>query len=269
MLPVRVFGNDGLLTILTKASSVCTVVNGELRRALSEAKMNERQLAEAIGADPATVSRWVSDERRLPHLRLRLAASDVLGVDDVTLWPNGARSALKVGPDREVHTVYPTRSAIPRSLWQTLIAAAEKDLVFAGYTNYFLWLEIPGLAATLRNKAEAGVSVRFLLGDPGSETTRARQAAEGAPISLTARIAVTLAELEKLRDAGVQARFSDYMGMSVFRFGNDMIVSGGPVQAMGHDAPALHLRQRQSDGIFAAYAGHLETLWQGATAVWR
>ncbi|MER5326158.1 hypothetical protein [Streptosporangium roseum] len=34
--------------------------------------------------------------------------------------------------------------------------------MFAGYTNYFLWLEHPDLAKVLKRKAEQGCKIRFL-----------------------------------------------------------------------------------------------------------
>jgi len=244
------------------------MANDALRHAMAVAHKTERDVASACDVDVKTVSRWLSDESILPHPRHRWSVAETLGVDESVLWPEAIRSAVKVGPDKEIVSVYPVRSAIPRSLWRTLIVGAEKDLAFAGYTNYFTWLEIPGLAGTLRRKAENGCSVRFVVGDPDSEVTRRRQEAENVPLSLSVRIQVTLAELGKLRGAGVQARFSDYMGMSVYRFDDDLIVSGGPVQAMGHDAPALHLRRRQDDGIAAAYAAHVEALWEAARPVW-
>src|SRR5436309_8240621 len=102
------------MTNLTKIRTVGIVPNDVLRRALADAKMTERQLAERIGADPATVSRWVSDPTRTPQPRLRYAVADLLKVDEVSLWPNAVRTAVKTGPDREVLAVYPTRSAMPR-----------------------------------------------------------------------------------------------------------------------------------------------------------
>ncbi len=51
----------------------------------------------------------------------------------------------------------------------------DKNITLAGYTNYFLWLELPNIRAVLRRKAESGCTVRFLIGDPDSETTRHRE----------------------------------------------------------------------------------------------
>ncbi|WP_338325608.1 hypothetical protein [Streptomyces hoynatensis] len=97
------------------------------------------------------------------------------------LWPNAAKAVLKTGPDREVVSVYPYRSACPSSVWRQLITDAGTELTFAGYTNYFLWLDHANLAAVLRRKARSGASVRFLLGVPDAEVTRPARAWNGPP----------------------------------------------------------------------------------------
>jgi len=52
--------------------------------------------------------------------------------------------------------------------------------------------------------------VRFLIGDPDSELTRSREQDEDVALTLSTRIRVTLAELEKIRDQpGIEARYSD------------------------------------------------------------
>ena len=89
--------------------------------------MTERQLAEHIGADPLTISRWITEDR-LPHSRLRWAAAQVLGCDEVDLWPRAARTALKTGPDREVISVYPSHAAVPGAVWQRLIGDATAEI---------------------------------------------------------------------------------------------------------------------------------------------
>ncbi|MFF3086747.1 hypothetical protein ACFVRB_17090 [Streptomyces nojiriensis] len=77
---------------------------------------------------------------------------------------------------------------------------AHRELEFAGYTNYFLWLEQANLAGALHRKALGGCRVRFLIGDPSSPVTAAGEAEEGVPLTLSTRIAVTLSELEEGRD---------------------------------------------------------------------
>ncbi|WP_405424609.1 XRE family transcriptional regulator [Streptomyces erythrochromogenes] len=238
-------------------------MNHALRRAMADAKMTEAQLAEACGVDTKTVSRWITAPNRIPHARHRWAASEALGEEEAALWPNAVRSALSTGPDREIVQVFPYRSAAPTSLWKSLVTKAQRDLVFAGYTNYFLWLEQANLAGALRRKAEGGCRVRFLVGDPDSPVTAAREAEEGVPLTLSTRIAVTLNELEKLHEVdGIEGRFeTGHVNLSVFRFDDEMIVTPILARRVGHDSPMMHLRRRQTDGMFDRFAAHVEELW--------
>ncbi|MEW2163879.1 DUF5919 domain-containing protein [Streptomyces sp. NPDC007084] len=237
-------------------------MNEPLQRAMARARITDRQLAERVSVDVKTVSRWLTEDGRIPRARHRWAVADVLGEDEGVLWPEAARKAVKLGPDREVISVYPYRSAVPASLWRTLITRAEQQLDFAGYTNYFLWLEQANFATALRRKATGGCRVRFIVGDPDSEVTRQREQDEGVALSLSTRIRVTLAELEKVREQ-VDARFSSgHTHLSVFRFDNDMIVTPLLTHSVGHDAPTLHLRRCQADGMFDRFASHVEELWR-------
>lgn len=181
------------------------------------------------------------------------------------LWPDSVRANVKTGYDREIVSAYPHRSFVPRTLWQDLISGARREMVFAGYTNYFLWLDLPDLRSVLRRRAEAGVHIRWLVGDPDSPVTAQREEVEGVPLTISTRINVTLDELGKLRDAApsVAARFSDrHIAMSVFRFDADLLVCTHLADQMGHDSPTLHLRRRQDGGLFDRYAAHIEYLWE-------
>ncbi|WP_424213545.1 DUF5919 domain-containing protein [Streptomyces sp. BI20] len=238
-------------------------MNHALRRAMASAKMTERQLADVCGVDAKTVGRWIADPARIPHARHRWAAGDALGEEESTLWPNAVRSALATGPDKEVVQVFPYRSAAPAALWRSLVTKSRRELVFAGYTNYFLWLEQANFAGALRRKAQAGCRVRFLIGDPDSPVTEAREAEEGVPLTLSTRIAVTLAELEKLRDVpAIEGRFeTGHVNLSVFRFDDEMIVTPILARHVGHDSPMMHLRRCRADGMFDRFAAHVEELW--------
>jgi transcriptional regulator with XRE-family HTH domain len=209
-------------------SSPCeSAVNHALRTALVAAKLTEIELASACGVDVKTVGRWLSEEGRTPHPRHRWAVCERLGVEEEVLWPNAVRRTVKTGPDREVTAVYPFRSYCPGSVWRKLIANARNEIVLAGYTSYFLWLEHPNLRSVLRRKAERGCSVRFLIGDPDSGVTRAREAVEDIPLTVSTRIRITLDELAKIKDVpGIEARFSDaHIALSVFIFDQEMLVT--------------------------------------------
>lgn len=220
--------------------------------------------------DVKTVSRWLTNEGRVPHPRHRWAAADALGVDESVLWPDAIKNTVKTGPDREVVTVYPYRSTCPKGVWRGLITAAKTNIILAGYTNYFLWLEHPNLAKVLKRKAEQGCRVRFLLGDPDSDVTRRREAIESVPLTVSTRIRITLAEIDQLRDVpGVEARFGDeHIAMSVFQFDDEMLVTPHLAKLVGHDSPMLHLRRHQDDGLYDRFAYHVNELWSEGRDVW-
>ncbi|MDT0447293.1 XRE family transcriptional regulator [Streptomyces johnsoniae] len=239
-------------------------LNEALRRAISAASLTPHQLARACQVEDRTVDRWLH-EGRVPRPGTRAAVAERLRVEESVLWPAAAKAVIKTGPDREVVSVYPYRSACPSSVWRSLIADAREQLTFAGYTNYFLWLDHPNLASALRKKAGAGTRVRFLLGEPGSDVARRREAVEKTALTVSTRIRITLEHLARLTDVdGLEARYSEaeqHISLSVFRFDDQMLVTPHLARLVGHDSPLLHLRRLQDDGMFDRFAAHVETLW--------
>jgi transcriptional regulator with XRE-family HTH domain len=238
--------------------------NEALRKAMTSAMLTEQDLADKCGVDIKTVSRWLAQDGRVPHPRHRYAVAEVLGVDHEMLWPDGIRRNIKTGPDREIVAVYPRRSDCPRSVWRSVFADATREITLAGYTNYFLWLDLPNLRSVLRRKAENGCQVRFLIGDPNSETTRQREHVENVPLTVSTRIRITLDELAKLGAvSGIEARFSDeHIAMSVFVFDDQMLVSTHLAHLVGHDSPLFHIQRLQDGGLYDRYAYHVAELWR-------
>jgi transcriptional regulator with XRE-family HTH domain len=236
---------------------------------MTDARLTTEDLAQRCGVDVKTIARWVTDAARMPHPRHRYAASEALGVDEAVLWPDGIRKNVKTGADREIVAVYPYRSACPKSVWRNLISGAGRQLTFAGYTNYFLWLEIPNLRAVLRRKAERGCQVRFLIGDPDSAITRYREEVERVPLTVSTRIRITLDELAKLSDLpALEVRHGDeHIAMSVFVFDEQMLVAMHLARLVGHDSPLLHIQRHQEDGLYDRFAYHITELWESGRPV--
>ncbi|WP_307795485.1 hypothetical protein [Actinacidiphila acididurans] len=57
------------------------------------------------------------------------------------LWPKAITSRVKAGGDLEIVHSYPYRSACPSTAWGESIGKADHEIFFAGYTNYFVWLD--------------------------------------------------------------------------------------------------------------------------------
>jgi transcriptional regulator with XRE-family HTH domain len=244
-------------------------VNVALRDALSHAGVTRDELARIVGVDPKTVDRWLGSDMRAPHAGTRAKVASALGVSAEMLWPRAVRAAIKTGADREILAAYPYRNACPPTVWSSLLGGAQRDVLFAGYTSYFLWQEQPRAAERLRAKAEAGVRIRFLLGDPESEVTRRREQVEDAVLSVSTRIRITLEQLRKLGPLpGLEARFSDgHISLSVFAFDGEALVTPHIADQLGHESPMLHLRRLQADGLYDRFMQHAETLWAGGRPV--
>ncbi|WP_433313565.1 XRE family transcriptional regulator [Micromonospora sp. CA-269861] len=213
--------------------------------------------------DPKTVERWIT-RGRIPHPRSRMRAAGVLGQDVEVLWPEVVRRAVKVGSDRELVGVYARRSDLPRSLFRELIDKAERRLWFGGYTSYFVWLEVPNAATTLGTKAQNGADVRFLLGDPESEVTTARERIESTPLTLATRIAMTQAEIAKSPESLATRMSERHIAMSVWVFDDEAIVATHIGAGLGQDSVTMHLRRREDGGPFDRYVEHFESLWDDA-----
>ncbi|WP_335982169.1 XRE family transcriptional regulator [Streptomyces sp. CA2R106] len=184
------------------------------------------------------------------------------------LWPRAVKSRIKTGGDQEIVRSYPYRSACPSTVWGELTANAAEELFFAGYTNYFLWLDQPQFVATLRWKLDSGCRVRFLLGDPDGDVTRHREQVEDVALSVSTRIRITLEHIGKLGShEGLEVRYSadedavNHVSLSVFRFDGDALVTPHLARLVGHDSPLLHLRKLSTGGLFDRFADHAEELW--------
>ncbi len=231
---------------------------------MADRRLSDRDLASRLGVDPRTIQRWVAEDGRTPQPRLRWAVCDALGVDEAVLWP-----AVKSGPDREVVAVYPSHSAVPPTVWQSLVADARHEIVFADVVSYWYWYDVPDLTRILRAKAEAGCRVRVMVGDPGDPLVAADEQATDIPLTLSSRIEQTLHLLEPLRDVVQVRRTMQGWGRSVYRGDDEAVAHWWLHGQMGIDFPALHLRRRQSGGIFDQVAvRHVESLWETGRPVW-
>ncbi len=238
---------------------------------MEEAGLSARQLAYRVGVSPKQVERWVSNEDLTPHARNREDAARALGVDEEMIWPQTIKERIKTGTDREMVRSYPYRSAAPSSLWAELTEGCAREIFLSGFTNYFFFTSVPAFPEILRRKIDAGVRVRFLLGDPDGEVTRQRETIEDTALTVSTRIRITLEHLERLGALeGLETRFSapddavNHVSLSVFRFDDDALVTPHLARLVGHDSPLLHLRRHGEGGMFDRFRDHAEELWSRA-----
>jgi transcriptional regulator with XRE-family HTH domain len=234
-----------------------------LRRAMSAARLRDRDVAEAMRVDPKTVQRWLAGRR--PQARHRWALADLVGMHEAELWP-GAGAAPSIDP--EVVTVYPHRSSVPRTVWHDLFAGAQREIGILVYSGLFLAEDVD-LMQVLAGKAAAGVGVRVLLGDPDAATVTRRGADEGIDDAMAAKAHNALVLHRSLTvPHGTQVRLhATVLYTSLYRADDQVLVNSHVYGLGAAQAPVLHLCRRDGGRLFASYTEAFERVWTTGTAV--
>jgi transcriptional regulator with XRE-family HTH domain len=241
------------------------MANERLRAALLEHGLTTYALADKLGVDHKTVERWISG--RTPYRRHRYAIASQLGVDEVYLWPDAlSRDQVAIASESEIIAVYPHRTEVPRDGWERLFAAAEQEIGVLVYSGLFL-AEDPGVQRVLGERAQAGVRVRILLGDPGSEQVAARGRDEGVEDMMGPKIRNALVLYRPLRQTeGVEIRFHEtVLYNSIYRADEQLLVNTHIYGAPAARAPVWHLKKIPGGEIANIYLESFERVWDTAT----
>lgn len=163
------------------------MANERLRAALARNRLTVSSFASTLGVDPKTVERWISKERT-PHRKTVLAASRLLREDPAYLWPAFGKRVVTDETHGEIVTVYTERSAVPNSLWLSLLQSAQTNVDILVYAGLHLPEASPTWVKEIQRRCEESVPVRIAFGDPESAEVRARGEEEGVGAGLAARI---------------------------------------------------------------------------------
>lgn len=230
--------------------------NDRLRDAILRNGMTPVGVAEKIGVDPKTVERWITQDRT-PYPRHRHAIAALVRESESYLWPNAVtpEKASRLGQN-EVVQVYSRRSSVPYEVWRRLIDRAEEHIDILAYAGLFLVEQDPGLIDTLRQKAQDGVSVKILLGDPTRPAIERRSVEEGAPGVMAAKIRQVMQYYNRLGDTSdVEVRYHETtLYNSIYRFDDEMLVNMHVLGIPAPHAPVMHLRRLSGGDLFRTYA---------------
>lgn len=242
------------------------MANERLRDALLRNGLDLEHVAIATGVDPKTVERWIT-KGRTPYPRHRHTIASMVQESANYLWPEA------LPPDRraeigasEVVKLYPHRQAVPNELWDSLIAGTQRHVSILLYSGTFLTYN-RSLIKTFKSKAEAGVKIRLLLGDPASRAVAVRSNEEGiGKDTLAAKVSAALLFFSPLAEVpGVEIKcHATTLYNSIYRFDDDMLVNTHVYGFMAAHAPTLHLRQLYGGDLFDVYSESFETVWNGA-----
>lgn len=233
-----------------------------LRRTLAESRLREVDVAEALGVDPKTVQRWLAG--RLPQPRHRWGLADLVQRHEYDLWPQLA-GGLAPTINQEILATYTHRGAVPRELWRQLFASGDSEIGILVYAGLFLAEDID-LVRIMRDKAEHGVTVRILLGDPESEHIALRGAEEGIAEAMAAKIRNVIVLYRLLLDVPtVKIRLqTTVLYNSIYRADDQMLVNPHVYGTAAAQAPVLHLRRHGDGDLFNTYADSFERVWTAA-----
>jgi hypothetical protein len=240
-------------------------VKHPLARAFRSVGLDAVDVAGQLGVDPKTVHRWLAG--RVPYPRHRAALVDLTGWAARDLWPNVADPVASEPVSHEVRVAYPHRSAVPADAWLRLFERAEHEIGVLAYSGLFL-AEDTAAQRLLRDKARAGVRVRIVLGDLGSQHVARRGADEGLDSVMTARIRNALILYRPLTDEpGIHLRLHDtVLYNSIYRADDELLVNMHVYGCPASHAPVLHLHRALSDGMAATYIASFERVWSAARA---
>lgn len=242
------------------------MANDRLRAAILAAGLTLEDVSTRVRVDTKTVERWIGNEERIPHRKTRRELAKLLDVDEVHLWPSLAGD-IRTTPTEHVELiqVFPTRSALPYSLWADLIGNVEKQMDVLVYSGAFL-IEQYDLLPVIRSKSASGTQFRILVGDETSSAVIQRAREEGTEGGLEGRVQLMRRYLEAVHGLdNVDVRIHGTpLYNSIYRFDDQMLVNGHAFGSVAGQNPVLHLRHLPGGRMWDHYSRSFETIWNQA-----
>ncbi|WP_431867957.1 XRE family transcriptional regulator [Nocardiopsis eucommiae] len=237
-------------------------MNVALRKALTASQLTETDVAAHLDVDPKTVRRWLSGQR--PYPRHRWALADLLRSDEGSLWPEQSQTTEDSPPISEhAHRVYAHRWQVPRQVWYDLFSEAEQEIGILVYSGLFL-ADDAGILKLLEDRANSGVSIRIVLGDPGSQRVRQRGQEEKIGEILASRAENALLLFRKLIEIdGVELRtHSTTLYNSVYLTEGRLIVNQHVYGLPAAESPVMEIDRLQQSSLYETYLRSFEKVWQ-------
>lgn len=247
------------------------MTNDRLSDALMAVRITHEDLAADLGVAVKTVERWVA-QGRTPYPQFRHRISVLVQREESWLWPEGySRARRGQISESEIVRVYPYRADVPTELWTRLFENAASNIGVLVYSGFFLPEQHAPLIKLLKQKADDGVSIRILLGDPDCPQVALRGQEEDIGEAMSAKIRNVL-----------QAYYAPYAGYpginirlhattlynSIYWFDDDMLVNTHAYGVPAAFAPVLHLRHLSSGTLFQTYARSFERVWDQTRTTW-
>ncbi|WP_405017245.1 helix-turn-helix domain-containing protein [Kitasatospora sp. NBC_00070] len=246
------------------------MANERLRGAILASGLTVEQIAEQMGVSARTVDRWLeAKDQRRPYRRHQYALANLLRRDLSDLWSDEqSASELAEAGRAELVKLYPNRAVVPKELWTSLYAGATRNFDLVVYAGFWL-SEDPLFFRLIREKANAGVLVRLMLGDPDSAPVAQRGEDEGIGPAMGGKIRNALANYGPLFGVpGVEFRLhATTLYNSLYRADDNMLVNGHVYGMGAYLSPVMHLSQVPGAELFSTYAASIERIWEGSRRI--
>lgn len=242
--------------------------NERLRGAMASAGLTLEEVATSVGVSPKSVERWIT-LGRVPHRPHRARTTELLKADEAYLWPSLADDPRAASTSRaELVEFFPSRSAVPLDLWASLPGSATQCFDFLAFAGLFL-PEYVDLVPRLIERAQAGVRVRVLIGDPDGQAVLRRGREEGTEEGLSERIRLSERYLRDAEGvAGFEVRRHDTtLYASIYRADDVALVNTHVYGAVAAHSPVLHLRRIAGGRVFDHYLRSFDRVWAQAVPV--
>ncbi|MFE1077218.1 XRE family transcriptional regulator [Nocardiopsis alba] len=239
-------------------------MNAALRKALAEAQLTETDVAAHLGVDPKTVRRWLSGQR--PYPRHRWALADLLQTEEHNLWPDLNRPTGDRNPLPEhAYRVYAHRWQIPREVWWDLFSSAEQEIGILVYSGLFL-ADDAGILNLLRARAQDGVNVRILIGNPESQQVKQRGKDEEIGETLAARAQNALILFRTLMEIDtIEVRtHSTVLYNSIYMTEKRILANHHIYGLPAAKSPVIEIDPNVSLDMSKAYTKSFEQVWESS-----
>jgi len=239
------------------------VVNERVRRCMLRAGLDAEALARAAQVSAKTVDRWLRGDV-VPYPRTRHRVAGILREDESYLWPGVVDQAALAGA--EMVAAYPRRADVPGQLWTELLQHADRSVDLLAFAGLFLTEEHPDWMRLLLSRAQAGVRVRLLLGDPRGANLAARDTEYKISGGVAGRVRAVLAYYRPLARVAEIRVHDTPLYNSIYRFDDEMLVNTHVYGIRAAYTPVLRLR-RVDGAYFGAYLESFERVWGSARSL--
>lgn len=239
------------------------MTNERLRSHLAAKGLTPAELAQLVRVDPKTVERWIASDGRTPQRTHRWSVAAQLGVDEAYLWPSVLdEQRAKAVSTSELVALFPNRGDVPADLWQAMVERATESVDLLVYAGLFWFDGHPDLIAILKDRAAAGVRVRFTFGDPDSEVVAQRGADEG--IDMAGRVRMALGIVSPLAGLpGIDIRLHETtLYTSIYRADTHLLVNTHTYGSPAAHSPVLQLERMPTGRLVEHYLQSYERVWE-------